>query len=350
MIRPDPFAEIRLTSLRTLRGANFWSSHPVARIDLAVGAYDEISSADVPGFTDVLAGAFPGLVEHRCSVGERGGFITRLRDGTYAPHIIEHIGLELQTVVGHDTGFGRARGGDRPGEYTVVFGYRHAEVGLRAAAHALEIVQRAFSGVPLAVEHTLAELRALAGQPAPPPLRQHVLCGVTGGAWRAEVRDEIAARRGGDELVVAVAPAYILNVGLPYSHCDVAVVLDADPLDVPPRYREPDRARQLASVVADAVPPHGSVVVPAHEREVQERIRKTGRRVAVFSPESKVPEDVARHADVVAHISHGRILIEGNDLRHDLGAPDSARPLNVQIATALALFLLEEARTAQRNP
>ncbi|CAN5877509.1 hypothetical protein BH23GEM5_BH23GEM5_16310 [soil metagenome] len=70
MPRPDPASEIRLVALRSLRGANFWSRRPITRLDLAVGAYDEINSADVPNFTEALVRAFPGLVEHQCSIGE----------------------------------------------------------------------------------------------------------------------------------------------------------------------------------------------------------------------------------------------------------------------------------------
>ena len=76
-------------------------------MDMAVGAYDDVSSAQVPGVTASLVGAMPGLVEHRCSIGERGGFITRLRRGTYVPHIIEHVALELQALIGHEVGYGR---------------------------------------------------------------------------------------------------------------------------------------------------------------------------------------------------------------------------------------------------
>src|SRR5919202_1955683 len=127
----------------------------------------------------------PGLIEHACSIGERGGFITRLRHGTYAPHIAEHVALELQNVIGHDVGYGRTRGGDAPGEYTLVFEHRHEGVGVRAAALALEVVQRAFAGTlaptPESVAHAVAELSALAATTDVPPLEQRVLCGVTGG-------------------------------------------------------------------------------------------------------------------------------------------------------------------------
>ena len=67
--RPDPSVEIRMTTLHATRGANFWSTRPVMRMDLMVGAYEDISSADVPGFTDALLSAMPGLEEHRCSIG-----------------------------------------------------------------------------------------------------------------------------------------------------------------------------------------------------------------------------------------------------------------------------------------
>jgi len=38
------------------------------------------------------------MIEHRCSVGERGGFFQRLDRGTYPAHILEHITIELQML------------------------------------------------------------------------------------------------------------------------------------------------------------------------------------------------------------------------------------------------------------
>ncbi len=339
---PDPYADIRLVSLRSVRGANFWSTRPVTRLDVAVGAYDEISSAEVPGFTDALVRAMPGLVEHRCSIGERGGFITRLRRGTYAPHIAEHVGLELQTMIGHDVGYGRARGGDREGEYTVVFEHLHAEVGTRAAALALEVVQRAFAGELETVDYAVAELEALAATPDVPALRQRVLCGITGSEGRAEVRDQLALRGiGGDELVVDVAPAYLLNAGLPYAWSQVAVVLDADPVDVPDRYREPDRARQLVSVMADGVRRDGIVVCPAREWEVQDRARDARCRVAVFATDDRVRPRDTRVAHSVALVRDGRILVDQGGEVVDDGPLLPGVPPAAQVAAALAARSLQ---------
>ena len=342
--RPDPFHEIRLTALHGTRGANFWSSRAVTRMDLAVGAYEDISSTDVPGFTEQLLGAMPGLVEHRCSIGERGGFITRLRRGTYAPHIVEHVALELQTMIGHDVGYGRTRGGDAPGEYTLVFEHMHEAVGLRAAALALETVQRAFAGRLDSVAHATAELAALAATPAAPPLVQRVLCGITGGTGRGETRAALIARGGcdADELIIDVAPSYLLQAGLPYSRSEIAIVLDASPTDVPERYREPERARRLVAVVADGVRRDGVVVVPAKEWEVQDLVRDADCRVAVFATDDDITRRDKKVARAAAWVARGRIVIEHLDRISDGGPLDPDAHPAPQVAAALAMFSLEE--------
>ena len=49
------------------------------------------------------------LEDHACSLGRRGGFITRLRDGTWVGHIAEHVALELQNLAGTDVRHGKTR-------------------------------------------------------------------------------------------------------------------------------------------------------------------------------------------------------------------------------------------------
>jgi cyanophycin synthetase len=336
--RPSPYHEIRLLGLRTVRGANFWSRRPVTRMDVWPGAYDEISSAEVAGVTGALVEALPGLWEHRCSIGERGGFVTRLRRGTYAPHIAEHVGLELQTMMGHDVGYGRARGGDRPGEYTVVLEHCHAAVGSRAAALALEVVQRAFAGEleRASVDAAVGELAALAAEPDAPRPSGRVLCGITGGGDRAGVRDRLAMLGVAPGEVVALSPASLLNEGLPYGRSRVAVVLDAEPDDVPERYRDPELARRLVSVVADAVPENGIVVCPAKEWEVQELAREAGCRVAVFSAADDVTAADAKLASAVAQLRGGRIVLEVGGTTEDGGELAGHATPAAQVAAALA--------------
>jgi hypothetical protein len=343
---PDPAAEIRITTLHATRGYNYWSRRPVVRMDLVVGAFEDISSAHVPGFTESLVQALPGLQDHHCSIGAPGGFVTRLRRGTYAPHIIEHVALELQTMVGHNVGYGRTRGGDEPGEYTMVFEHRHEHVGLRAAALALDVTQRAFAGTLESVDLAVQELAALAATPDTPPLHQRVTCGVIGGAGRAEAQHELVRRLNGhleEPLVIDVSPAYLLRAGVPYSRSHAAIILDAEPGDVPERYRAPEHARRLVGTLADAVRRDGFVVCPAREWEIQDYAREQDCRVAIFAPDSGVTSRDARVASVVARVEAGRVLIDAEDGGTvDEGPLSPSLPPASQVAAILAAYVLRQ--------
>lgn len=340
---PDPSAEIRITALHSLRGVNYWSQRPVTRMDLVVGQYEDISSADVPGLADALERAMPGLVEHRCSIGERGGFLQRLGRGTYAPHIIEHVALELQAMAGCDVGFGKTRGGDTPGEYTLVFEHCHSNAGLRAAALALEVVQHAFAGTLDGVDHAVREIAALLEHADAPALRQRVLCGITGGGPRHETRDEMAHRGLDDaELVVDVAPGYLLQAGLPYARSEMAIILDCDLTDVPERYRDEERARQLVGVIADGVVRDGIVIVPAKEWELQDYARDRECRVAIFATDDDVTRKDKKVARALAFVRDGHIVLESFDRTADGGEVRSGIPVAAQVAGALAMFMNEE--------
>ncbi len=283
---PDPRREIRLRGLHAARGINYWSRRPVIRMDLSVGAFDEISSADAPGCTDALLASLPGLEEHECSYGRRGGFVQRLREGTYAPHIIEHVALEVQTLLGHDVGYGKTRGGEEPGEYTLVFEYEHERVGLRSAAMALEIVQQAFEGRQASIDATIAELRLLDGAQEARPVQVHVFCGITGGALRGEtqraIHDALHAAGQRELVVVDVAPPYLLRAGLPYERSEMCVILDTELPAVAPVYRTAVNARRLVGTLIEGTRAGGVVVCPARERELQRQARDRSCRVATF--------------------------------------------------------------------
>jgi cyanophycin synthetase len=320
-------------------------------MDLSIGAYENISSADVPGVTQSLVSAMPGLHDHRCSIGEPGGFIIRLKRGTYFAHIIEHVALELQGMIGHDVGYGRTRGRDAPGEYTLIFEHLHEGVGLRAAALALEVVQRAFAGTLTSVDHVVAELAAFADTRHVPSLVQHVLCGITGGRYRSEARDELV-RLGlnGNDLIVDVSPSYMLQAGLPYSRSDIAIIMDAELNDVPERYRQSERAQRLVSVVADAVPEDGVVLVPAKEWEIQDRVRDAGCRVAIFATHENVTSKDKKVARASASVKGRRILIEQFDVSVEAAWLHDKAPVEAQVVAALAAFTLSELRVPEVPP
>jgi cyanophycin synthetase len=131
--------DIKILRVTHLRGPNIWTYRPVIEAWLDIGELEECPSNTLPGFNERLTAWLPGLIEHRCGVGERGGFLERLRDGTWAGHILEHIVLELQNMAGMKTGFGKTRSTADVGIYKMAFRTRDEVVGRAAlqAGHAL---------------------------------------------------------------------------------------------------------------------------------------------------------------------------------------------------------------------
>ena len=82
----------------------------------------------------------PSLEDHACSLGRRGGFLTRLRDGTWVGHVAEHIALELQSLAGTDVRHGKTRSAGPRGRYNVVYEFREEQVGLEAGRIAVALV------------------------------------------------------------------------------------------------------------------------------------------------------------------------------------------------------------------
>jgi cyanophycin synthetase len=132
---------MRILKTQTLRGPNYWSiRHPnliLIRLDLEDLA--DRPSDQIPGFYEALADTLPSLIEHFCSPGHRGGFLSRVRQGTYMGHIVEHVALELQTMAGMAVGFGRTRGVVEPGVYQVAFEYQNEQAGRYAARAAVRL-------------------------------------------------------------------------------------------------------------------------------------------------------------------------------------------------------------------
>jgi len=122
---------MEILELRTLRGPNYWSGYwkklIIMRLDIA--DYEDKPTDKIDGFYDRLKEAVPSLVSHGCSYQEEGGFLRRVEEGTWAGHAIEHFALELQTLAGMDTGYGRTRETGEKGIYNVVYSYLEEEVG-----------------------------------------------------------------------------------------------------------------------------------------------------------------------------------------------------------------------------
>ena len=174
---------MKLVARRALHGPNIHASRPVCLAVIDLEALDQVSSAAIPGFIDGLLAAVPSLAGHRCSPRRVGGFVERLRAGTYMAHVVEHLTLELQCLAGQPAGYGRARRvAGMPRHYRVVFAFVTEHVAEAALELAMEVVAALAAGKPPLVDAGVARLRQLAQADA------------LGPSTRAIV--EAAARRG----------------------------------------------------------------------------------------------------------------------------------------------------------
>ena len=144
-----PSPDLAIIETRVYRGANIWSYEKAIHLVVDLGSLEDFPTNTLPGFTDNLLQMLPGLREHSCSRGRRGGFVERLQEGTWLGHVAEHCALALQQVVGHDIRRGKTRQvKGTKGHYNVIFGYVDENVALAAAALAVRLVNHLVSVDP----------------------------------------------------------------------------------------------------------------------------------------------------------------------------------------------------------
>lgn len=156
--------DVDVRELRVLRGPNLYAYMPVLQITLDIGPYEERASDSFPGFTERLVAWLPGLEKHECSLGRPGGFIERLKRGTYLAHIVEHLTIELQTLMGFPVKFGRARGTGERGVYRVVIQYQEEESARAAFETALRLCLAAMHDEPFDIEAEIERLMSIADE------------------------------------------------------------------------------------------------------------------------------------------------------------------------------------------
>ncbi|WP_371767610.1 cyanophycin synthetase [Massilia sp.] len=171
--------DIAILRVNHLRGPNIWTYRPVIETWLDIGELEECPSNKLPGLYERLTAWLPGLIEHRCGVGERGGFLERLRDGTWSGHILEHIVLELQNLAGMKTGFGKTRSTADHGIYKMAFRTRDETVGRAAlqAGHAL--LMAAINDTPFDLQAKVDELTELVDRYCLGPSTGHIVDAAT---------------------------------------------------------------------------------------------------------------------------------------------------------------------------
>jgi cyanophycin synthetase len=122
--------EVRKTTV--YRGPNVWARMPVILMILDIGELEEQPTNKIPGFYERLTEYMPSLYDHGCSLGRPGGFLQRMREGTWMGHVLEHVALEFQNLSGAEVSRGKTRSTGERGVYNVVYEHVQEDVGLAA--------------------------------------------------------------------------------------------------------------------------------------------------------------------------------------------------------------------------
>ncbi len=151
---------MQILSVQALPGANIYSHRPVLRVRLELTDAEDVPTSELGNFVPRLLAALPGLAEHGCSRGAPGGFVERLKEGTYLPHVFEHCVLELQCRAGYEVGFGKARQAGRARLYDVVVAYRVLPAATAAVKEAERLLAAVLAGASYDTAAAVARIRA----------------------------------------------------------------------------------------------------------------------------------------------------------------------------------------------
>lgn len=152
---------MNIQQIRTIYGPNVFSHNPVLIMRLDLEDLTGKESCEIPHFVDRLIQELPGLQEHHCGLGRRGGFVERLRGGTWFGHIVEHVCLELTDRAEISVNRGKTVQAIPPAVFDVAVEFR-SERGMRRLLEvAVEYVQSIVDAKPYPLDDRIAEVRDL---------------------------------------------------------------------------------------------------------------------------------------------------------------------------------------------
>src|SRR5450830_175298 len=174
-----------------LRGPNLYANQPCLLSIIDLQQLRDHTTTGIEGFNAQLLELLPSLYDHRCSVGQYGGFVQALNNGANLAHVVEHVTIALQCLAGTPTYLGRTHEvQDAPGQYRVVCSYESEHVAIDACDLAISLVRglaTGAEGLAQRLEDGVAALKDTA--------EHHAIGTSTGAILRAAIRQGIPYQR-----------------------------------------------------------------------------------------------------------------------------------------------------------
>lgn len=161
---PKLLSNMTIEKIEVIHGPSIWSDtrHRLIQMRLNLEDLEQRPTNTIDGFFERLQLLLPTLYSHRCSPGVPGGFFERVKEGTWMGHVVEHIALEIQTLAGFETGFGRTRETETAGIYNVVFSFVNEPAGIYAAKASVTIAGSLVNGNSYPLHLDIKQMRSLA--------------------------------------------------------------------------------------------------------------------------------------------------------------------------------------------
>lgn len=153
---------MQIQSIQCFTGRNIHSHRPVIKMVVDIGEFYKSPTKDLGDFNERLLTLFPGLRKHFCSKGFEGGFVERLREGTYIGHVIEHVIIEIQNLLGYEVNYGKTRLVEEPSLYYIVFEYINRKCAIECARSAIGIICSLAENKEIDVDAILQYLKTIA--------------------------------------------------------------------------------------------------------------------------------------------------------------------------------------------
>lgn len=183
-----------ILNIQCLKGRNIHSHRPVINASVDLGGLYDTPTRDIEGFNPRLLSALPGFAEHVCSLGRKGGFLERLREGTYLAHVAEHAVLELQNLTGSCVNYGKSRLLHGPSIYSIIFEYSNEKLAVECFITAVNIINMIISGKRPDMPEILKHLKRVAAETGMGPS--------TGAIYEEAVKRRIPVARLGNESIL----------------------------------------------------------------------------------------------------------------------------------------------------
>lgn len=159
---------MKINNQRIFEGRNIYSHKSSIRLDVDLEGYCETPTKDIDGFNERLLGYVPELCTHRCGIDIEGGFLERLKEGTYLAHVCEHTIIGLHNKLGIDIKYGKAR--EIEGDfYYIIFEYELKKTAQLIAELAIDLMNIIINKKEINFEERLEIIRKVMREEAVGP-------------------------------------------------------------------------------------------------------------------------------------------------------------------------------------